>query len=157
MNCSRFGTNDRQVPRWRHRSGIVTTVGALLALGSAGLHLLSAVGGHFDPAVGSLVVIMALMCMSCALQLIRNPDPKTWAAVGLSATAMLALHALAAPHSNPHTHHALADGGVQVQSIPPMMATATAMALLEVVVAVAALFWRTQEPPAAVVPYPSHS
>ncbi len=74
---------------------------ALLALGSAAVHLLLV-----DAAtLGSLAMLgMALVCLPCAWHLWRAPTGSTWAATAGLDAAMLALHAQMLAPAAGHAH-----------------------------------------------------
>ena len=89
-----------------HDRSIVPLLGraaALLALGSAAVHLLLVDAGS----LGSLAMLgMALVCLPCAWHLWRTPTGSTWAATAGLDAAMLALHAQMLAPSAGHAHAA---------------------------------------------------
>ena len=102
---------------------------ALLALGSAVVHLLLA-----DPGtLGSLAMLgMALVCLPCAWHLWRSPTGSTWAATAGLDAAMLVLHAqLLAPGAG----HAHTSGSVLMWLGLGLVATQLALAAVAGLVA----------------------
>lgn len=76
---------------------------ALLALGSAAVHLLLVDART----LGSLAMLgMALVCLPCAWHLWRTPTGSTWAATAALDAAMLALHAQMLAPAPGHGHAA---------------------------------------------------
>lgn len=76
---------------------------ALLALGSAAVHLWLVDAGT----LGSLaMLVMALVCLPCAWHLWRAPTGSTWAATAGLDAAMLALHAQMLAPAAGHAHAA---------------------------------------------------
>ena len=74
---------------------------ALLALGSAVVHLLLVDAGT----LGSLAMLaMALVCLPCAWHLWRSPTGSTWAATAGLDAAMLVLHAQMLAPGAGHAH-----------------------------------------------------
>lgn len=74
---------------------------ALLALGSAAVHLLLVDTGS----LGSLAMVgMALVCLPCAWHLWRSPTGSTWAATAGLDAAMLVLHAQMLAPAAGHAH-----------------------------------------------------
>jgi hypothetical protein len=108
---------------------------AALALGSAGLH--AAMLGHASNVVaGGLLAAMIVACVYCARDLWQRGTLKAWCVVGLMNIAMIAVHMPAPAHH--HDMHAAA-------SRPStLMAVATAIAAVEVTVAIAVLYYRTR-------------
>jgi len=108
---------------------------AALALSSAGLH--AAMLGHVSNVVaGLLLAAMILACVYCARDLWLRGTLRAWCVVGLMNIAMIAVHLPAPAHHN--GMHAAA--GQQ----STLMGLATAIAAVEVTVAIAVLYYRTR-------------
>ena len=109
---------------------------AALALSSAGLH--AAMLGHASNVVaGGLLAAMIVACVYCARDLWLRGTLRAWCVVGLMNIAMIAVH-LPMP-----THH----HGMHMSSMGPqstLMGLATGVAAVEVVVAMAVLYYRTR-------------
>ncbi len=85
----------------RLRAPALGRVAAVLALGSAGLHLALAVSGELGAVA---MAAMALVCLPCAVHLWRAPSAPVWGLTALVDLGMLALHA---PMLGSHgMHHA---------------------------------------------------
>jgi NADH:ubiquinone oxidoreductase subunit K len=109
---------------------------AALALISAGLH--AAMLGHAPNIVAAvLLAAMIVACVYCARDLWLRGSLRAWCVVGLMNIAMIAVHLPMPAH-----HHGLHHGPMGQQS--PLMGLATATAAVEVVVAMAVLFYRTR-------------
>jgi len=108
----------------------------VLALSSAGLH--AAMLGHASNVVaGLLLAAMIAACVYCARDLWLRGTLRAWCVVGLMNIAMIAVH-LPAP-----SHHR----GIQVATAgqqSTLMGLATAVAAVEVAVAMAVLYYRTR-------------
>jgi hypothetical protein len=108
---------------------------AALALSSAGLH--AAMLGHVSNVVaGVLLAAMIVACVYCARDLWLRGTLRAWCVVGLMNIAMIAVH-LPAPG---HHHGVHAAAGQQ----STLMSFATAIAAVEVAVAMAVLYHRTR-------------
>ena len=108
---------------------------AALALSSAGLHAVML--GHASNVVaGGLLAAMIAACVYCARDLWQRGSLRAWCVVGLMNIAMIAVH-LPAP-----VHHHGAHGATGQQSM--LMGLATAIAAVEVTVAIAVLYYRTR-------------
>jgi NADH:ubiquinone oxidoreductase subunit K len=108
---------------------------AALALGSAGLH--AAMLGHAPNAVaGALLAAMIVACVYCARDLWQRGTLKAWCVVGLMNIAMIAVHLPAPAH-----HHGMHAAASQQSTL---MGLATAIAAVEVTVAIAVLYYRTR-------------
>jgi NADH:ubiquinone oxidoreductase subunit K len=108
---------------------------AALALSSAGLH--AAMLGHASNVVaGGLLAAMIVACVYCARDLWLQGTLRAWCVVGLMNIAMIAVH-LPAPA---HHHGVPAAAGHQTT----LMGLATAIAAVEVTVAIAVLYYRTR-------------
>jgi NADH:ubiquinone oxidoreductase subunit K len=108
---------------------------AALALSSAGLH--AAMLGHASNVVaGGLLAAMIVACVYCARDLWLRGTLRAWCVVGLMNIAMIAVH-LPAPG---HHHGVHAAAGQQ----STLMSLATAIAAVEVAVAMAVLYYRTR-------------
>ena len=109
---------------------------AALALISAGLH--AAMLGHASNVVaGLLLAVMIAACVYCARDLWLRGTLRAWCVVGLMNIAMIAVHLPAPSH-----HHGMHMATPIQQS--PLMGLATVVAVVEVVVAVAVLYYRTR-------------
>lgn len=108
---------------------------AALALTSAGLH--AAMLGHASNVVaGGLLAAMIVACVYCACDLWLRGTLRAWCAVGLMNIAMIAVHMPMPAH-----HHGIhASAGQQ----STLMGLATAIAAVEVAVAMAVLYYRTR-------------
>lgn len=110
---------------------------AALALSSAGLH--AAMLGHAsNVVVGGLLAAMIVACVYCARDLWLRGTLRAWCVVGLMNIAMIAVHMPAPSH-----HHGIqmATPGQQ----PTLMGLATAIATVEVAVAMAVLYYRSRQ------------
>jgi hypothetical protein len=126
-------SQDRERARAAAVTGVARRVGAGLAVGSAVLHALTVGGGT------AMVVVMSAMvlaCLYCAYELWTRDTLRSWVLVALMNLAMIAVHL---PLATGHHH-----GAAVRASGPTTMTAATAVAALEVVVAVAVLFGRTR-------------
>ena len=109
---------------------------AALALSSAGLH--AAMLGHASNVVaGVLLAAMILACVYCARDLWLRGTLRAWCVVGLMNIAMIAVHLPAPSH-----HHGMHAATAVQQS--GLMDLATAVAAVEVAVAMAVLYYRTR-------------
>jgi NADH:ubiquinone oxidoreductase subunit K len=108
----------------------------VLALSSAGLH--AAMLGHAANVVaGALLVGMIVACVYCARDLWLRGTLRAWCVVGLMNIAMIAVHLPAPSH-----HHGVHMGPRAQQST--LMGLATAIAAVEVAIAIAVLYYRTR-------------
>ena len=108
---------------------------AALALTSAGLH--AAMLGHASNVVaGGLLAAMIVACVYCARDLWLRGTLRAWCAVGLMNIAMIALHMPMPAH-----HHGMHAAAGQQSTL---MGLATAIAAVEVAVAMAVLYYRTR-------------
>jgi NADH:ubiquinone oxidoreductase subunit K len=109
---------------------------AVLALSSAGLH--AAMLGHASNVVaGGLLAVMIVACVYCARDLWLRGTLRAWCVVGLMNIAMIAVHLPMPAH-----HHGMQMASMGQQST--LMAMATGVAAVEVVVAMAVLYYRTR-------------
>jgi hypothetical protein len=109
---------------------------AALALSSAGLH--AAMLGHASNVVaGGLLAVMIVACVYCARDLWLRGTLRAWCVVGLMNIAMIAVHLPMPAH-----HHGMQMGSMDQQST--LMGLATGVAAVEVVVAMAVLYYRTR-------------
>ena len=109
---------------------------AALALSSAGLH--AAMLGHASNVVaGVLLAAMILACVYCARDLWLRGTLRAWCVVGLMNIAMIAVHLPPPSH-----HHGMQAASAAQEST--LMGLATAVAAVEVVVAMAVLYYRTR-------------
>jgi NADH:ubiquinone oxidoreductase subunit K len=107
---------------------------AALALSSAGLH--AAMLGHASNVVaGVLLAGMIVACVYCARDLWLRGTLRAWCVVGLMNIAMIAVHLPPPAH-----HHGMHAAGQQ----STLMGLATAIAAVEVTVAIAVLYYRTR-------------
>jgi NADH:ubiquinone oxidoreductase subunit K len=93
--------------------------------------------GHASNVVaGVLLAAMIVACVYCARDLWLRGTLRAWCIVGLMNIAMIAVHLPAPAH-----HH-----GVQAAASPQstVMVLATAIAAVEVTVAIAVLYYRTR-------------
>jgi hypothetical protein len=108
---------------------------AALALSSAGLH--AAMLGHASNVVaGVLLAAMIVACVYCARDLWLRGTLRAWCVVGLMNIAMIAVHLPAPAH-----HHGMHSAAGQ-QSM--LMGLASAIAAVEVAVAMVVLYYRTR-------------
>ena len=108
---------------------------AVLAATSAVLH--GAMLGHAaNPAMGVLMAGMAVACLYCARELWLRGTLRAWCVVGLMNIAMIAVHLPAPAH-----HHGMHAAASQPSTL---MGMATAIAAVEVTVAIAVLYYRTR-------------
>jgi hypothetical protein len=109
---------------------------AALALSSAGLH--AAMLGHASNVVaGALLAAMIVACVYCARDLWLRGSLRAWCVVGLMNIAMIAVHMPMPAH-----HHGMHMAAMGQQST--LMSLATAIAAVEVTVAMAVLYYRTR-------------
>jgi hypothetical protein len=109
---------------------------AALALGSATLH--AATLGHSSNVVsGAVLAAMAIGCLYCASELWLRGTLRAWCVVGLMNIAMIAVHMPMPAH-----HHGMSPGTLSEHST--LMGWATAIASVEVLVAIAVLYYRTR-------------
>src|SRR6476646_11512943 len=109
---------------------------AALALTSAGLH--AAMLGHASNVVaGGLLAAMIVACVYCARDLWLRGSLRAWCVVGLMNIAMIAVHLPMPAH-----HHGIHAGPMGQQST--LMGAATAIAAVEVTVAMAVRYYRTR-------------
>ncbi|MEU0494824.1 hypothetical protein [Mycobacterium sp. NPDC006124] len=111
---------------------------ALLAAGSAGLHLVMAASA--GSAVAAVVVVaMAVACLYCAKELWTAGSPRVWCVVAVMNLAMVAVHL-----SMPGHHHGQAVDTASVAPMSPLMAVATSVAIVEAVIAAVVLWVQTR-------------
>jgi hypothetical protein len=109
---------------------------AALALSSAGLH--AAMLGHASNIMAAVLLgAMIVACVYCARDLWLRGTLHAWCAVGLMNIAMIAVHMPMPAH-----HHGMHPGVHDQQST--LMGLATAIAAVEVAVAVSMLYYRTR-------------
>ncbi|AGB25602.1 hypothetical protein Mycsm_05411 [Mycobacterium sp. JS623] len=109
---------------------------AVLALSSAVLH--AAMLGHAPNVVASgLLAVMIAACVYCARDLWLRGTLRAWCVVGLMNIAMIAVHLPMPAH-----HHGMHMGPMAQQST--LMGAATTIAVIEVAVAMAVLYYRTR-------------
>jgi hypothetical protein len=123
------------VPSLRVGPVLGRRVCAALALSSAGLH--AAMLGHASNVVaGGLLAAMIVACVYCARDLWLRGTLRAWCVVGLMNIAMIAVHLPAPGH-----HHGVHAAASQQSTL---MSLATAIAAVEVAVAMAVLYYRTR-------------
>lgn len=107
---------------------------AVLALSSAGLH--AAMLGHASNVLaGVLLAAMIVACVYCARDLWLRGTLRAWCVVGLMNIAMIAVHLPMPAH-----HHGMHAMGQQ----STLMGLATTIAAVEVIAAMAVLYYRTR-------------
>jgi hypothetical protein len=108
---------------------------AALALSSAGLH--AAMLGHASNVVaGGLLAAMIVACVYCARDLWLRGTLRAWCVVGLMNIAIIAVHLPMPAH-----HHGMhATMGPQ----STLMGLATSIAAVEIIAAMAVLYYRTR-------------
>ncbi len=114
---------------------------AVATVGSAALHGIS-LGHATNPVAAGLMVVMVVGCLYCARDLWTRGVSRTWMLVALMNLAMIAVHL---PMSASH-HHGAAATSLAVPAGSTAMTLATALAMIEVVVAATVLFHRTRGP-----------
>jgi hypothetical protein len=117
---------------------------AVLAAISAVLHGAMAVAATV-PAVVALTIGMAAVCLYCAWELWTHGSLRAWCVVALMNLGMVAAH-----WSLPAHHHGPSLPGPALPGVAPappstLMAVASTIALVEVAVAVAVLWYRTRD------------
>ena len=122
----------------RAPSALVRRTAAVLAAGSAVLH-----GASLDPAVSpwvtSLTVMMLLGCLYCGYELWTRDTVRAWVLVAAMNLVMVGVHL---PMAGAH-HHGAVPGSLSDAATSPMH-LASAVALVEVLLAGAVLFVRTR-------------
>jgi uncharacterized protein (DUF486 family) len=109
---------------------------AVLALSSAGLH--AAMLGHASNVIsGGLLAVMIVGCVYCARDLWLRGTQRAWCVVGLMNIAMIAVHLPMPAH-----HHGMHMGSMG--QLSTLMGLATGVAAIEVLVAMAVLYYRTR-------------
>jgi hypothetical protein len=110
---------------------------AVLAACSAVLHAVM-LGHAGTAAMAVLIAGMALVCLYCARELWLRGTSRAWCLVAVMNLAMVAVHLpMSGGH---HVAHPAADGAPQ----PTIMTLATVLSMIEVVIAVAVLCYRTR-------------
>ncbi len=108
----------------RLRAPALGRVAAVLALGSAAVHLVLAASGDLSAIA---MAAMALVCVPCAVHLWRAPTASVWGLTALVDLGMLALHApMVAGHG---MHHGAGAGHVALGLVGAQLVLA-AVALL---------------------------
>lgn len=111
---------------------------AVLAASSAALHAVM-LGHAGSPALVVLIAGMVGACLYCARELWLSGTSRAWCLVAVMNLAMVAVHLpLSGSH---HVTHAMAEAGVPQ---PTIMTLATALSMVEVLIAVAVLCYRTR-------------
>ena len=108
---------------------------ATLALGSATLHA-AMLGNASNVVSAAVLAAMVIACMYCASELWLRGTLRAWCVVGLMNIAMIAVHMPMPAH-----HHGTSPGTMGEHSA--LMGWATAIASVEVLVAIAVLYYRT--------------
>ncbi|AYJ50521.1 hypothetical protein [Rhodococcus sp. P1Y] len=106
----------------------VNRIAAALALASAVLHLRMGV----TDATSAFVTAMALLCVYCAVDLLRSGGNRAWVMVAATSAGMLLAHS-----SFPTHHHTAV-------SRTSSMTIASAVAAAELVLAASVVFFRTR-------------
>ncbi|WP_066899461.1 hypothetical protein [Mycolicibacterium houstonense] len=109
---------------------------ALLAATSALLHVLM-LGHAGNAVVGGLLAVMIIGCLYCARDLWQRGTPSVWCTVALMNLAMIAVHTPMPSH-----HHGA--GAAAMPAPSTLMSLTMSLALTEVVIAAAVLFYRTR-------------
>ncbi|MFB7716099.1 hypothetical protein [Nocardia sp. NPDC056100] len=119
------------------RARIAGRCGAVLAVGSAGLHAAGS-SGHGSVAAPGVVLLnlMILACLVCAWHLWTRPTIRAWALTAAMSAGMIVLHTMPMGTAMHHTEM-------------PMLRAATGTAVLEIAVAAAVLITRTVVTPCA--------
>lgn len=124
-------------------SGRAAVVGrracAVLAACSAVLHGFS-LAHATSAAATTLTVVMLTACLFCARDLWAQGGLRAWVVVALMNLAMIAIHA---PAPAAH-HHGDGISAASPAHHPTLMTLATTLAVVEVVVAAAVLYYRTR-------------
>lgn len=116
----------------------INRIAAALALLSAVLHLRMGV----TDVSSALVMAMALLCVYCAVDLIRSAGNRAWVMVAATSAGMILAHS---SFPSGHHHHA----GLGQSS----MTLASAVAAAELVLATSVVFFRTRSIPPELRPY----
>lgn len=111
---------------------------ALSAVCSAALHVIS-LGHVANPAVATLMVAMAVGCLYCARDLWTRGTSRSWVLVALMNLAMIGVHLPMSAH-----HHGASVTPPAVSTGSTAMTLATALAVIEVVIAAAVLLHRSR-------------
>lgn len=120
---------------------------ALLAVSSAVLHL--SMLGHAGSAVPALLIAaMASVCLFCGYELWHAGSLRTWCLVGVMSLAMVAAHLSLPGHRHGGPPPAV---GPPVESMDVLMGLATAVSLVEAVIAAAVLWVLTRRRAARLV------
>jgi hypothetical protein len=111
---------------------------ALSAVCSAALHV--SLLGHFtNPAAATLMVVMAVGCLYCARDLWTRGTTRSWVLVALMNLAMIGIHLPMSAH-----HHGAGVALPAASAGTTAMTLATALAVVEAVIAAAVLVHRTR-------------
>ena len=116
----------------------------MLAAASAALHGFMAADAS-GPAVAALMIGMAAACLYCARELWMRGSLRAWCVVALMNLGMVAAHWSLPSHHHGSSLAGSSLAGVTVQPPSTLMAVATTIAMLEVAVAVAVLWYRTRD------------
>lgn len=114
----------------------IDRIAAALALVSAFLHLRMGV----TSVSSALVTAMALLCVYCAVDLLRSGSKRAWVMVAATSAAMILAHS-----SFPAHHQPVGQGS--------SMTAASAVAAVELLLAAAVVFYRTRRIPPEFRPY----
>lgn len=117
---------------------VARRIAAVLAAVSAALHGVM-VGHAGTMALTVLIVGMAIVCLYCAWELWRSGTTRAWTLVAVMNLAMVAIHL---PMSGAHHVTHVDPKAIVPQSM--IMTVATVLALLEVVIAAAVLWYRAR-------------
>ena len=123
---------------WVSAALVARRTAAVLAASSAALHAVM-LGHAGSPALAVLIAGMVGACLYCARELWLSGTTRAWCLVAVMNLAMVAVHL---PMSGSHhaTHLAVEAGAPQ----PTIMTLATVLSMIEVVIAVTVLCYRTR-------------
>lgn len=122
----------------RAPSSLVRRAAAVLAAGSAVLHGVS-LAPAAAPWVTALTVVMLVGCLYCGYELWTRDTVRAWVLVAVMNLVMVGVHL---PMAGAH-HHGAVPGSLSDAATSPMQ-LASAVALVEVLLAGAVLFVRTR-------------
>ena len=121
-------------------SRTVRLIGALLAAGSAVLHGLSMIGGA-DLLTAVVTTVMGGVCLVCGYMLMAHGSVREWMLAAMMNIVMIGMHL---PMTDGH-HHGDPHLAVVSSSTTSLMAVATGVAAVEVLLAAAVLIHRTRD------------
>lgn len=123
---------------WVSAALVARRTAAVLAASSAALHAVM-LGHAGSPALAVLIAGMVGACLYCARELWLSGTSRAWCLVAVMNLAMVAVHL---PMSGSHHLPRPVVEGTAPQ--PTIMTLATALSMIEVVIAVAVLCYRTR-------------